>query len=89
MVVGQLNIKKTTSFTDFSSRYIAKQDLTPALRRGRPAGGMMWAGLANSYYWVDQTNGLAGVYITQIFPFADIKSLPLFYDFEKAVYDAR
>ena len=50
---------------------------------------MMWAGLANSYFWVDQTNGLAGVYITQIFPFADHKSLPLFYDFEKAVYDAR
>ena len=56
---------------------------------GRPAGGMMWAGLANSFFWVDQTNGLAGVYITQIFPFADHKSLPLFYDFEKAVYDAR
>ena len=55
---------------------------------GRPAGGLMWAGLANSYYWLDQTNGLAGVYITQIFPFADNKSLPLYYDFEKAVYDA-
>ena len=55
---------------------------------GRPAGGMMWAGLANSYFWVDQTKGLAGVYITQIFPFADSKSLPLYYDFEKAVYDA-
>ena len=55
---------------------------------GRPAGGMMWAGLANSYFWIDQTNGLAGVYITQIFPFADHQSLPLFYDFEKAVYDA-
>jgi CubicO group peptidase (beta-lactamase class C family) len=53
---------------------------------GRPAGGMMWAGLANSYYWVDQTTGLAGVYMTQIFPFADSKSLPLFYDFETAVY---
>ena len=47
---------------------------------------MMWAGLANSYYWVDQTTGLAGVYMTQIFPFADSKSLPLFYDFETAVY---
>ena len=56
---------------------------------GRPAGGMMWAGLANSYFWVDQTNGLAGVYISQLFPFADEKSLPLFYDFEKAVYDSR
>jgi methyl acetate hydrolase len=56
---------------------------------GRAAGGMMWAGLANSYYWVDPTNGLAGVYLTQIFPFADDKSLPLYLDFEKAVYDAR
>lgn len=55
---------------------------------GRPAGGMMWAGLANSFYWVDQTTGLAGVYMTQIFPFADSKSLPLFYDFEKAVYQS-
>lgn len=55
---------------------------------GRPAGGMMWAGLANSYFWIDPTKGLAGVYITQIFPFADHQALPLFYDFEKAVYDA-
>lgn len=55
---------------------------------GRPAGGMMWAGLANSFYWVDQTTGLAGVYMTQIFPFADDKSLPLYYEFEKAVYDS-
>jgi len=55
---------------------------------GRPAGGMMWAGLANSFYWIDQTTGLAGVYMTQIFPFADSKSLPLFYDFEKAVYQS-
>jgi len=55
---------------------------------GRPAGGMMWAGLANSFYWVDQTTGLAGVYMTQIFPFADSKSLPLFYNFEKAVYQS-
>ena len=48
----------------------------------------MWAGLANSYYWIDQTTGLAGVYVTQIFPFADAKSLPLFYEFEKAVYQS-
>jgi len=56
---------------------------------GRPAGGLMWAGLANSYYWVDQLNGLAGVYLTQMFPFADYQSLPLYYEFEKAVYQSR
>jgi hypothetical protein len=53
---------------------------------GRPAGGLMWAGLANSYYWLDQQSGLAGVYMTQLFPFADNQSLTLFYEFEKAVY---
>ena len=56
---------------------------------GRSAGGLMWAGLANSYYWLDPSAGLAGVYITQIFPFADHRSLPLFYDFETAVYQSR
>ncbi len=53
---------------------------------GRPAGGLMWAGLANSYYWIDPTNGIGGVYLTQILPFADKKSLPLYYEFESAFY---
>ena len=52
---------------------------------GRPAGGLMWAGLANSYFWIDQSTGLAGVYATQIFPFADKKSFPLYLAFEKEV----
>jgi CubicO group peptidase (beta-lactamase class C family) len=53
---------------------------------GRPAGSLMWAGLANSYYWIDPTNGIGGVYISQILPFADKKSLPLYYEFERTVY---
>ncbi len=53
---------------------------------GRSAGGLAWAGLANTYYWIDQKKGVGGVYITQILPFADVKSLPLFYAFESAVY---
>ena len=55
---------------------------------GRPAGGLMWAGLPKSFYSIDQTTGLAGVYMTQIVPFADSGSLPTFYNFEKAVYDS-
>lgn len=54
---------------------------------GRPAGGLMWAGLANSFYWIDPTHGLGGVYLSQIFPFADTGSVPTFYAFEKTVYD--
>ena len=55
---------------------------------GRPAGGMMWAGLANSYYWIDPVSGIGGAYLTQILPFVDTKALPLYYAFETAVYDS-
>jgi methyl acetate hydrolase len=53
---------------------------------GRTAGSLAWAGLANSYYWIDPKEGIGGVYLTQILPFGDKKSLPLFFAFEKAVY---
>jgi methyl acetate hydrolase len=53
---------------------------------GRTAGSLAWAGLANSYYWIDPNKGVGGVYLTQILPFADQKSLPLFFEFEKTVY---
>jgi methyl acetate hydrolase len=55
---------------------------------GRPAGSLAWAGLANSYFWIDPKNGIAGVYATQILPFVDKKSLPLYLDFETAVYQS-
>ena len=53
---------------------------------GRTAGSLGWAGLANSYFWIDLTMGIGGAYLTQILPFADEKSLPLYLDFETAVY---
>jgi len=53
---------------------------------GRCAGGLAWAGLSNCYFWIDPAAGVGGVYMTQILPFADAKSLPLFLEFETAVY---
>jgi CubicO group peptidase (beta-lactamase class C family) len=53
---------------------------------GRSAGGLSWAGLANTYYWIDPAKGVGGVFMTQILPFADAKALPLFHAFESAVY---
>jgi methyl acetate hydrolase len=53
---------------------------------GRSAGALAWAGLSNCYFWIDPAAGLGGVYMTQILPFADAKSLPLFLAFESAVY---
>jgi methyl acetate hydrolase len=53
---------------------------------GRSAGSLGWAGLANSYFWIDPAAGLGGVYATQVLPFADKKALPLFLEFERTVY---
>ncbi len=39
------------------------------LPTGRSAGSLAWAGLANSFYWIDLAKGVAGVYATQVLPF--------------------
>jgi CubicO group peptidase (beta-lactamase class C family) len=54
---------------------------------GRNPGSLAWAGLANSYFWIDPVAGIGGVYATQVLPFADKKALPLYFAFEKEVYD--
>jgi len=53
---------------------------------GRSAHSMNWAGLANTYYWIDPRRGLAGVLVTQILPFADERVLALLDRFEQTVY---
>ena len=55
---------------------------------GRSAGSLAWAGLANTYYWIDPTAGVAGVFATQVLPFFDEGALGTFSAFERAVYDA-
>ena len=59
-----------------------------AIDTGRPAGSLMWAGLANSYFWIDRKNGLGGAYLSQLFPFADEKSMNLFFELERAAYQS-
>jgi len=56
---------------------------------GRSAGSLAWAGLANTYYWIDPSKRVAGVIMTQILPFADPTVLDLFGQFESAVYASR
>jgi CubicO group peptidase (beta-lactamase class C family) len=58
------------------------------LPTGRSAGSLAWAGLANSYYWIDPKRQVAGVYATQILPFFDQKAVQAFEAFETAVYDS-
>jgi methyl acetate hydrolase len=56
---------------------------------GRSAGSLAWAGLANTYFWIDPAAGIAGVILMQLVPFADAKALALFAKFENAVYASR
>ena len=55
---------------------------------GRSAGSLAWAGLANTYFWIDPTKGVAGVILTQLVPFADRTVLDLLGKFEIEVYKA-
>jgi methyl acetate hydrolase len=53
---------------------------------GRSAGSLAWAGLANTYFWIDPSKNIAGVILMQLLPFADPKALQTFADFESGLY---
>ena len=53
---------------------------------GRSADSLAWAGIANTYCWIDRTRGLGGVFLTQTLPFADPATLEAFAHFETAIY---
>ena len=55
---------------------------------GRSAGSVAWAGLNNTYYWLDPVKKIAGVFMTQTLPFADHTVLAGLDAFETAVYQS-
>ena len=71
-------LSKSWSYT-----FMVNDEETPT---GRPAGQLAWAGLANTFYWIDRQTGVGGMWGTQILPFQDAVSYPGFTDFEQAVY---
>ena len=54
----------------------------------RSAGSLAWAGLANSYYWIDPVKKVTGVWATQLLPFNDPRAVAAFENFERSVYAA-
>jgi CubicO group peptidase (beta-lactamase class C family) len=55
---------------------------------GRSASSLTWAGLLNTYYWIDPTKRVAAVFMTQVLPFADRPALSLYHQFERGIYGA-
>jgi len=55
---------------------------------GRAAGSLAWAGLANTYFWIDRDRRVCGVFASQLLPFFDHTAVDLFGKFESAVYGA-
>jgi CubicO group peptidase (beta-lactamase class C family) len=54
---------------------------------GRAAGSLAWAGIFNTYFWLDPEQDVCGVLLTQVLPFYDARVVKLFKDFELAVYN--
>jgi methyl acetate hydrolase len=55
---------------------------------GRAAGSLAWAGLANTYFWIDRTKRVCGVFLSQLLPFYDAAAIELLGKFETEVYRA-
>lgn len=74
-------LKKSWSYT-----FMVNDEDAPT---GRPAGAIGWAGLANTFYWIDRKNGFGGYWATQILPFGDPTSFVGYMDFETTAYASR
>jgi methyl acetate hydrolase len=96
--IGELTMTKMTSAVAFATNDV---DLYPDMVKkwglsflittaqtpeGRSPGSLAWAGLANTYYWIDPSRDVTGVILMQVLPFADQKCLEAFAGFERGVY---
>jgi CubicO group peptidase (beta-lactamase class C family) len=59
---------------------------TTAYQGGRSAGSLAWAGVENTFYWIDPKRSMCAVVMMQFFPFVDKEAVGLLGDFERAVH---
>ena len=52
----------------------------------RSPGSLSWGGINNTFFWIDPTRGIAGVIMMQYLPFADLKALGVYDEFERGAY---
>src|SRR6202166_4718962 len=96
--IGDLVVTKMTSIAPMYSNHV---DLYPDMVKkwglsflittaktpeGRSPGSLAWAGLANTYFWIDPARDVAGVILMQMAPVVDKKGLEAVAGFERGVY---
>jgi methyl acetate hydrolase len=59
---------------------------TKAYDNGRSAGSLAWAGIFNTFYWIDPRRGICATIMMQFLPFVDKEAVGLLADFERSVY---
>jgi methyl acetate hydrolase len=96
--IGDLNMTKIISaLPDFTNDVDLYPDMvkkwglsflinTAKTPEGRSPGSLAWAGLANTYFWIDPARDVTGVILMQLLPFVDKKCLEAFAGFERGVY---
>jgi methyl acetate hydrolase len=53
---------------------------------GRAAGSLAWAGIDNTFFWIDPTRRVCATIMMQFLPFCDSAAVAVLRDFEKGVY---
>jgi CubicO group peptidase (beta-lactamase class C family) len=53
---------------------------------GRGANTMSWAGIFNTFFWIDREKQIAAVFMTQMLPFMDPGAATTIGEFDRAVY---
>jgi CubicO group peptidase (beta-lactamase class C family) len=96
--IGELTISRLTSAVAWATNDV---DLFPGMVKkwglsylintvktpeGRSPGSLAWAGLANTYFWIDPSRNVSGVILMQLLPFVDQKCLEAYAGFESGIY---
>jgi methyl acetate hydrolase len=59
---------------------------TRPIEKGRGAGTLSWAGLFNTFFWIDGDKKVCAVFMTQMLPFGEAGPDAAVNDFDRAVY---
>jgi methyl acetate hydrolase len=96
--IGALEVNKLTTAAPI---YTNDVDLYPGMSKkwglsflintaktpeGRSPNSLAWAGLANTYFWIDPARNVSGVILMQLLPFTDKICLEAFAGFERGIY---